>query len=790
MLSGRGLRLFYPLPLSFYFLRGREATVRYNLGVGALLLQVCLSAGTFLYYYWPTISKTTHPIANTLPYTFSPGLQIQAASLPWYMQVQQLLEAHIPEVVIFWLIGVGVFLVRLAGGWLYLQQLKRTARQVADQAVADLALTIQEYLMLKRPIQILESTRVRVPMVIGIIKPVVLLPIGLASGLSIRQVEAVLAHEFAHIKRADFAVNLLQSAIEVLFFFHPALWWLSARVREERELCCDDVAIDICGDGRILAQALAQIEEFAQAPTLAVALASDRKQLLHRVRRMLGVPVKPFVSNASLAGLTLATLLLLSVSVYAVQQKVDTVDNKPKKAEAKKYHKNAEFSFTDKNTLDYVIWDGKRLPSEQLNRLQHAYQGLQNGTLSLSNVSNETDRDILETILDARQDARLEVQPQLFTQSTGSLLASNQPASVMDIALLGTAMPDQALLPTAVNVVSTIDSIPDETGEAILYQLRASKRKAELDRLNTMTNAQMDSLGRLTESLNRQMEVLRLQQERENFKVEEFQRKAELLNWKKQKAHDQRMAAIEKNRQMLYNNSKQKMAEADIEKLVNEGEAKVKESEAQIEALSKELEKLQKTQEEVRQPYSELERQMQQLERQQQLLLEQQDRHFGVVARALRDRDVTVTGYGYTIAPGSAYAAPRATRPRLQRVQGMPRAARLPRVPGVPSIRATAPIPAVEALTPPAAPDAPAIAPEAESIYPATPRSKAPKPAKPAKLKKLKLSQEDQALMDVFSARTTSLAKLMDQDKRLKTATLRMPDGQHVKGLTATIEKH
>ena len=101
-------------------------------------------------------------------------------------------------------------------------------------------------------------------MAIGWLRPVILLPISVMTGLDEDQLRAILAHELAHIRRYDYLVNILQSAIEVILFYHPAIWWLSHRIRAERENCCDDLAVACCGDTLLYARTLA-LEELRAA---------------------------------------------------------------------------------------------------------------------------------------------------------------------------------------------------------------------------------------------------------------------------------------------------------------------------------------------------------------------------------------------------------------------------------------------------------------------------------------------------------------------------------------------
>jgi HEAT repeat protein len=169
---------------------------------------------------------------------------------------------------------------------------------------------IARRLGLSRPVRIAESLLVDSPAVIGWLRPVVLVPASLASGLTPLQVEAILAHELAHVRRHDYLVNLAQALVETLLFYHPAVWWISARVREEREHCCDDLAVAVCGDGRVYAAALLSLEEH-RAPRLAAAATGGA--LLSRIRRLV-VPAPAHAETAprwiaAVAGLALVLAL-------------------------------------------------------------------------------------------------------------------------------------------------------------------------------------------------------------------------------------------------------------------------------------------------------------------------------------------------------------------------------------------------------------------------------------------------------------------------------------------------
>jgi hypothetical protein len=150
----------------------------------------------------------------------------------------------------------------------------------------------------------------------GLLRPVVLLPLGFFAHLDPIAAEAVLAHELAHLRRLDGLVNGLQCLIEVLFFFHPAVWWLSSRIRAEREHCCDDVAVRACGDALFYAETLSRLDEL-RAPSASLALQARGGNLMERLRRLLvSDPPQLRFSTPSL-GFIVALVLVGSIPAQA-----------------------------------------------------------------------------------------------------------------------------------------------------------------------------------------------------------------------------------------------------------------------------------------------------------------------------------------------------------------------------------------------------------------------------------------------------------------------------------------
>ena len=226
-------------------------------------------------------------------------------------------DEWLPLFVSLWLAGVLALTLRLFSGWMWVQRMKSHGAQPAPEALQVAAERLMRCLHVGRAVRLLESSSVAVPTVIGWLKPVVLLPASALAGLAPNQLEAILAHELAHIRRHDYIVNLFQTVVETLLFYHPAVWWLSRRIRAERENCCDDLAVSLCGDPVAYAAALAELEGLRSTPGSLV-LAASGGSLLQRVRRLLGVPTHAGRAPGWLAaGAALLVLVGMSASALA-----------------------------------------------------------------------------------------------------------------------------------------------------------------------------------------------------------------------------------------------------------------------------------------------------------------------------------------------------------------------------------------------------------------------------------------------------------------------------------------
>jgi bla regulator protein BlaR1 len=290
--------------------RTRAAALRYNLLTADLLLFL-LGAGFTFYYELSRPDLVELPVAAAMvggtpmispaasvntgqatPATIVQPIIAAARPAPSLIQrTESYLNTHAPTITLIWLICLLVQLLRLSTGLYQIDRLRREG--VAPDAHWGLRLTLlANRLGIKRTVVLLQSGRVHAPSAIGFLKPAILLPLGLLSRLSPDQVEAILLHELAHIRRSDYLANLLLHLTEAIFFFNPGVRWIAALIRREREACCDDMVLAGTPDRNNYFEALVAFMQFSvdrrSAPAYALQLGGGRKtDLTWRIKRML-----------------------------------------------------------------------------------------------------------------------------------------------------------------------------------------------------------------------------------------------------------------------------------------------------------------------------------------------------------------------------------------------------------------------------------------------------------------------------------------------------------------------
>lgn len=229
------------------------------------------------------VSSSTHSRSQIGVLTIQPSER--AAS--WSDRAATLMRPWLAWIVAVWSLGVVICSLRPLLGWHMLWRLKHVGVSPVSGEVLAAMRRVTTRLGVRYTVRVLQSTLARVPVVVGYVRPVILLPVSLMTRLPTSQLEAILAHELAHVMRHDFVVNLLQTLVETLFFYHPAVWWMSHQLRIEREHCCDDLVVELLGNRVEYGRALVAVAELRGKNMLLAPGATDGS-LLSRLRRIVG----------------------------------------------------------------------------------------------------------------------------------------------------------------------------------------------------------------------------------------------------------------------------------------------------------------------------------------------------------------------------------------------------------------------------------------------------------------------------------------------------------------------
>lgn len=298
--------ILYILLLLFQRAFPLHAVMRYRAAVITLLLMVVASVATFTLLFQSAPSDGQW-ITSSIAFESSGLVASSLHEKTILLSISSWIDSHIIWVMRMWMIGFVIFTLRFTSGLWYVQQLRKNATSV-DARWTVLAKKLTRELHIKRQILIAQC-EIASPIVIGYLKPVILFPIGLLSGLSPEQVEAILLHELSHVRRNDYLVNLLQSVTESFYFFNPFMWLISDAIRNERENCCDDVVIERGIPPLQYARTLTLLEARSSSQ-LALGIVKNQNQLLTRIKRMMEKSTRKDWSQMRLLP---ATLLLIGL---------------------------------------------------------------------------------------------------------------------------------------------------------------------------------------------------------------------------------------------------------------------------------------------------------------------------------------------------------------------------------------------------------------------------------------------------------------------------------------------
>ena len=313
-----GLGLFILLS----FIHVNASTVRYRVSMLALISMFAWAGCSFVNHYQHSVEQATLPtnLSVDYAYTLGPdgilpngGNEGGIVIVSW---LKDYLYRYSHIVTGMWLCGIFFLYIRLAGGLVYVGRLKTKSPEVTDPFWLGQMAVLKERAGVNKAIKLLESAMVGSPMTMGYLRPVIILPVGMLTGLPTAQLESILIHELIHIKKADYLVNILQSLIEIVLFYHPAIWFISRMIQKERENRCDQITIGLIDDPVHYARALTAIEQNSMdiAPRLAMSAHSVKGDLTRRVFRILDVENPKPRKNRVVAAFL---VLLLSVVFFS-----------------------------------------------------------------------------------------------------------------------------------------------------------------------------------------------------------------------------------------------------------------------------------------------------------------------------------------------------------------------------------------------------------------------------------------------------------------------------------------
>lgn len=320
------------LYLGLRFIPQKKPRFRYAFLLLGLLSIVVWSGLTFV-YLWDqqpvqvlVIPSSDLPQVEVLSTEASPAVTT-ASFLERFRWFERQLNDYMPAVIISWLLGMLLCWFYLISGLFHLHYLQRHKVTLLSPEWNARFDHLCQQMRVSRKVGLYISEIVDEPITFQFLKPVILLPVSLFTGLTTTQIEVLILHELAHIRRRDFAVNLLQILIEILFFYHPALWWISRKVREEREHCCDDAVLAIHNDPVLYSEALTQIQlhHFSPKKRLVMSATGNKSALSKRVFRLFGQYDQQPPLYRSILMVSLLLLLSLSSQAFFVAPPAPTI---------------------------------------------------------------------------------------------------------------------------------------------------------------------------------------------------------------------------------------------------------------------------------------------------------------------------------------------------------------------------------------------------------------------------------------------------------------------------------
>lgn len=313
---GQGVLIFIALQLFLKAIPSGSANIRYNISLTALTILLGCFLGTWWQQYHSLQAVAT---SSTLTVGASNNTVIilpeQLTGNLTFSKAMGYLLSGLPYV---YAVGFLVMLIRLFAGFRQLFSLRRKELSTAPAAIAGLLQSLKSQLGIRGNVQVFLSLKAQVPMVIGFVKPAILLPFATAAQLNTQQLESILLHELAHIKRYDYWVNILQTVVETILFFNPFAWLISRTIRREREHACDDLVVNHTTQPLQYANALAALASYnANVSSFTIAASGNSNHLFNRIKRIVEMKKNPFSYSRMAAAIFITAAITCTLAWVA-----------------------------------------------------------------------------------------------------------------------------------------------------------------------------------------------------------------------------------------------------------------------------------------------------------------------------------------------------------------------------------------------------------------------------------------------------------------------------------------
>src|SRR6185437_1697975 len=308
---GQAFIVFLCLRTVLKLIPNASSRIKYSLSYIGYLALALLFVITFIRQFYIAQSETFYQqIAGNYTFINTPFGQ-NPTSISSIFSLS-FLNDYLPWLVGFYLLGIFWYSLKLSVNFLQSNHLKKKEIFEIDSDWQDHIIQLSERMNITRPLKTFFSGLVNTPMMIGFLKPVILLPLALMNHLTPQQFEAILLHELAHVRRNDYVLNILQSVVDAILFFNPFAWWITHKIREERENCCDEMVLQL-SDPYHYARALLALEEPAKYSPLIMTAIGKRSQLFHRIKKIMEMKNNPL--NVRQKFITFLILVMATVSV-------------------------------------------------------------------------------------------------------------------------------------------------------------------------------------------------------------------------------------------------------------------------------------------------------------------------------------------------------------------------------------------------------------------------------------------------------------------------------------------